>query len=109
MSGSRFESLRSLTPFSASGTKGGHSCIALSIDRAALRELVSEIVASLPTIDWPSDRVALTEAEAAAACGVGRHVLRDMRLRGLVKTCRLGKRIVYTRDSLMDALNSNRV
>lgn len=56
----------------------------LKIDDGDLKRLVAAIAAQLLAegLDWPVGRIALTEAEAAAACGVQRHVLRDLRLAG---------------------------
>jgi hypothetical protein len=78
----------------------------LQFDPEELRRLIQEVVGEvLSTIDWPAGRLALTEAEAAQACGVGRHVLRDLRLAGILRGRRLGKRVIYTRDDLLAALN----
>lgn len=84
--------------------KADASAVRLSIDRDCLRQLVAEIVATLPHLDWPAGRVALTEAEAAAACGVCRHVLRDLRLSGQLVARKLGRRVLYTRADLLAAL-----
>jgi hypothetical protein len=56
-------------------------------------------------LDWPAGRVALTEEEAAAACGVGRHVLRDLRLAGRLQSLKLGRRNIYTRELLLAGLH----
>lgn len=78
----------------------------LTVDNDDIQALVREVVsATLATLDWPIGRVALTESEAAQACGVGRHVLRDLRIRGRIRAHRLGKRIVYTRDDLLKAID----
>jgi hypothetical protein len=56
-------------------------------DSEETRDLIRQVVVEvLAVIDWPVDRLALTEAEAAKACGVGRHVLRDLRLVGKIGT-----------------------
>jgi len=71
-----------------------------------MRELVSQVVAeALAVIDWPAGRVALGEAEAARACGVGRHVLRDLRLAGKIEAIKLGRKIVYRRGDLLRAFD----
>ena len=85
------------------------AAVSLVVDRDALRGLVSEILSALPNIDWPSERLALTEEEAAAACGVGRHVLRDMRLNNQLPTRTLGRRVIYTRSDLLAALDASAV
>ena len=72
----------------------------ISLDKEVLRELVQEVLAETGPIDWPAGRVALDEAEAARACGVGRHVLRDLRLSGQIRTHKLGRKVVYTRGDL---------
>ena len=70
-----------------------------------IREIVRQVVAEvLAAIDWPTGRLTLTEVEAAAACGVARHVLRDLRLAGAIKARRIGRKAVYTRTDLLAAL-----
>ena len=71
--------------------------------RTIIREVVAEVLTAL---DWPTGRVALDESEAAIACGVGRHVLRDLRLAGRIKGRKLGKKVVYSREDLLNALNA---
>jgi len=80
--------------------------VSLLIDRDALRGLVAEVLSAQPNIDWPGGRLALTEEEAATACGVGRHVLRDLRLDGQLPYRTLGRRIIYTRSDVLAALDS---
>src|SRR5437868_9644112 len=78
----------------------------IALDEGELRPLIREVVIEfLQTIGWPESRIALTEAEAAEACGVARHVLRDLRLAGKITGRRLGKKIVYTGQDLLNALN----
>jgi hypothetical protein len=72
---------------------------------AVVRQVVAEVLA---TIDWPQGRLALDESEAATACGVARHVLRDLRLAGKLPGRRLGRKIVYLRDDLLNALRQVR-
>ena len=71
--------------------------------RDLIRQVVGEV---LVAIDWPVGRLALTELEAAQACGVARHVLRDFRLRGKIQARRLGKRVIYLRPDLLAALGA---
>ena len=79
----------------------------LHFDSDEFRSLIREVVAeTLSAIDWPEGRVALDEAEAATACGVGRHVLRDLRLAGKIEARKLGKKSVYTRADLLKALGA---
>jgi hypothetical protein len=68
--------------------------------------LIQEVLAEAGPIDWPAGRVALDEAEAARACGVARHVLRDLRLSGRIKGRKLGRKIVYTRQDVLAALEA---
>lgn len=83
------------------------SSLSLNIDDASLRRLVDTMVKEmLDAISWPPGRVALTEAEAAAAIGVGRHVLRDLRQAGLVQCTKVGKRHVYRREDLVRFLET---
>ena len=81
--------------------------VQFNLDRHLLRELVEEVLTeAISVLDWPAGRVALDEQEAAAACGVRRHVLRDLRLSGRIKAHKLGRKYVYTRDDLLTALNA---
>jgi len=52
--------------------------------------------------------LAMDEAEAAAALGVQRHVLRDCRLRGELSASKIGKKIVYSRHELLEFLQRHR-
>lgn len=75
------------------------------LDPAEIKDVIRDVVGEvLATIDWPMGRLALTEPEAAQACGVGRHVLRDLRLAGKIQGRKLGKRMVYLRADLLAAL-----
>jgi hypothetical protein len=47
------------------------------------------------------DRLAFPEAEAAALCGLPKHVLRDARLRKEVRGKKIGKGVVYERGELL--------
>lgn len=79
----------------------------LELKDEAFAELVREIVRrTVAELCWPPDRIALTEPEAAAVCGVGRHVLRDLRLAGRLAGTRLGRKVVYTRTQLLDGIES---
>jgi hypothetical protein len=77
----------------------------VKVVKSALHELISEVLEQRQkVIDWPAGRVALSEEEAAAACGVGRHVLRDLRLEGKITGRRLGRRVVYLHNDLLNLL-----
>ncbi len=65
---------------------------------AAVRATLAEIEGSERAA---SDRLGFPEPEAAALMGVERHVLRDCRLRGDLYGRKVGKRVVYSRDSLV--------
>lgn len=62
------------------------------------------------TATKPKSTGRLTDVEGTAASllGVPRHTLRDLRLSGRIRASRLGKRVVYTRDSLLVLLRENR-
>lgn len=86
----------------------------IRLDHSDLRPLVEQVVAEavlqLQEVDARAgDRIAYTEADAAAMLSVGRHVLRDARLRGEVECSRVGNRIVYTREQLLQFLFQQRV
>lgn len=75
------------------------------LDASELEDLVRGVVTEvLGAVDWPQGRLALTETEAAAALGVNRHVLRDLRLAGKLAGQRVGRRIVYQRSHLVNLL-----
>jgi hypothetical protein len=80
----------------------------IQVDPAELREVLEIVVREiLGLLDWPVGRLALTEPEAAQALGVPRHVLRDARLAGQLRGRRVGKRIVYTREDLVEYLRGD--
>ena len=83
----------------------------IEFDPDDLRRIVAEVVQQ-----QESDRVKLNgewlarnEADAAAALGIAKHSLRDLRLRGLVKASKLGSRIVYSKEQLPDLLAQNEI
>jgi hypothetical protein len=81
----------------------------LEFAKNEIEELVRQVVAEvLVGIDWPQGRIALNEQEAAKACGVNRHVLRDLRLSGKLKAKKVGRKIVYCRDDLLAALGETK-
>lgn len=67
---------------------------------------VTETLAKRSDGVLPTERLAFPEAEAAALCGVAKHVLRDARLRGEVTGRLLGKKMIYERGELLRFLNS---
>ena len=78
-----------------------------------LRPLVERTVASVvERLDRDratlGDRLAFSEAEAAALIGVQRHVLRDARLRGELEGSRVGKGIRYEKQEILRYLASRR-
>ena len=74
----------------------------LVLDNEALKPLIRAIVAEVTTTIGPTgaNRLAYTEPEAAAALGIRPHQLRDARLRGEIRSTRLGGRIGYTTTAL---------
>ena len=85
----------------------------ISFDDAILRPLIERIVATvLDRLQGEQealrDKLAYTEAEAAALLGTRPHVLRDARLRGEVAGSRVGKRILYEREELLGYLRRQR-
>ena len=86
----------------------------LELNDSALASLISQVVSdALSKLEEDrlrvGGRLAYTEAEAAALLGVERYVLRDCRLRGEVTGSKVGKRIVYSRDELLELLRRNRL
>ncbi len=85
----------------------------ISFDDAVLRPLIERIVATVldrlqSDQEVLRDKLAYTEAEAAALLGIERHVLRDARLRGELAGSRVGKRILYERQELLGYLRRQR-
>ena len=84
--------------------------LSIDFDSELLRQIVKETLQeTFDLLDWPIGRICLTEEEAATACGVGRHVLRDLRLAGRLQCSKLGKRYVYRRCDLIEAMESGKV
>lgn len=84
-----------------------------SFSRSEIQPLIEQVVAStLAQIELHratlGDRIAFPEAEAAARLGLRPHVLRDARLRGEIVASRVGKKIVYERDELLQFLQRQR-
>lgn len=71
------------------------------IIRAAVRATLAEIEAAERKL---GDRLGYTEVEAAAQLGVARHVLRDCRLRGEIVGRVVGRKILYSRETLLKFL-----
>jgi hypothetical protein len=86
----------------------------LQFDDDDLEPLVVKIVAKVLAQREADDerfggRLAFTEPEAAALIGVKAHVLRDCRLRGELVASKVGKRVMYSRDTLLKFLAANRI
>jgi len=86
----------------------------ITFDPADLRELVREVVGQ--ALDQTRDdearlggQLAFTEPQAACRLGLPRHSLRDARLRGEIEASRVGKRVLYSRESLLALLKRNRI
>lgn len=80
-------------------------------DIADLRPLIVEAVratlAELQAVDAKlGDRLAYPEPEAAGLLGVRAHVLGDARRRGEISAKLVGKRYLYSRESLLAFLAS---
>jgi hypothetical protein len=81
-------------------------------DLEGLRPLIAEVVRAVmaelsPQAASPGNkRLAFNEPEAAAQLGVAPHVLRDARLRGEIKHTKVGGRIMYTQQQLLDYLRN---
>jgi hypothetical protein len=90
------------------------SPLSLTIDPEALRPLIEQTVrAVLARLEADraqlDGRLAYSESEAAALLGLHAHQLRDERLRGRIQaSVGPGRKILYTRQDLMDYLLSRR-
>jgi hypothetical protein len=86
--------------------------VRIELESTDLKPLVAAIVAeALQAIDSGGDgdgRLAYSEAEAAELLGIGRHVLRDVRLAGKITATKAGGRIAYERGELLAYLARNR-
>ena len=81
----------------------------IEFDREELRPLVRLAVAeALDHLEAERaklyGKLAFPEAEAAILLGVKPHVLRDCRRRGELQGAKVGSKIVYTRNDLLDFL-----
>ena len=70
-----------------------------------LKRVVADAIAEATTLN----RLAYSEPEAASLLGCRPHVLRDARLRGEIRSTKVGKRIGYTRQQLDAYLESQAV
>ncbi len=77
------------------------------IIEAAVRETIAQVDADRQKL--PAGRLAFPEAEAAALLGIPGHSLRDCRRRGEIKAVKLGARIAYTRESVLEFLVKQRI
>ena len=90
------------------------SPIALAVDGDALRRLIREVVQeALAQLDQAratvGDRLAYSEAEAAAMLGLNQHQLRDERRSGRIAASQIvGGRIRYRREDLIAYLMAKR-
>ena len=85
----------------------------LHVDATDLRPLIQTVVAevlaqSVTDKAKLNGRLGYTEPEAAALLGVARHTLRDCRLRGEISARMVGRRYIYSRDSLLKFLEGKR-
>ena len=69
---------------------------------AAVRETLAQLSDEADL--FSPDRLAYPEAEAAQLLGVAKHVLGDSRRRGEISGSRVGKKILYRRQELIDFL-----
>ena len=76
------------------------------IIEAAVEQALDRLRAEEATL--VPDRLAYLESEAAQLCGLPAHVLRDARLRGGIVGSRVGKRVCYTRNDLIEFLRNKR-
>ncbi|NQT36337.1 MAG: helix-turn-helix domain-containing protein [Planctomycetes bacterium] len=75
------------------------------IVEAVVAEVLDQVQADTAKL---GDRLAFPEAEAAAIMGIPRHSLRDARLRGEIEASKIGKRIIYSRETLVAFLQRMR-
>jgi hypothetical protein len=86
----------------------------ITLDDGDLEPLITKVVAKVLAQrevngEKLGDRLAYNEAEAAALLGVKAHVLRDCRLRGELVGSKVGKRVMYSRDTLLKFLAANQL
>ena len=76
--------------------------------RPLIRQVVAETIGRVEADQVKvNGKLSYTESEAAALLGVPRHSLRDLRLSGRIKASKIGKRILYSRESLVRLLEEN--
>ena len=81
----------------------------VKLDESDLRSVIETVVAeTLKRVQADraklNGRLAYREPEAAALLGVAPHVLRDARRRGKIQGTRIGRYIIYSRESLLEFL-----
>ena len=72
---------------------------------AAVRATLEEIRSDEQKLNG---RLGFPEAEAASLLGLERHVLRDCRLRGEIAARKCGKKMVYSRETLIRFLSDGK-
>lgn len=83
----------------------------IELDGPSLRPVIEQVVAmaleqlQAASAQLPGNRLGYPEGEAAALLGLPQHVLRDCRRRGELQAVKVGKRWIYSRDSLQKFLN----
>ena len=83
----------------------------IELEADDIRRIVAEVLQQMEAdrAKLNGDWLARNEADAAAAIGIARHSLRDLRLRGLVNASKLGARVVYSREQLASLLAQNEI
>lgn len=76
--------------------------------REVVRAVIDELQSQRGAVEGQSERIGLTEREAAQALGLPYHVLRDARRQGRlpVQPQQIGRKLVYGRESLRQLLNT---
>ena len=76
--------------------------------RPLVDAVVSEVIARVERAEF-SGKLALPEAEAAAALGLAKHQLRDCRRRGELTGSKVGKQVVYAIEELRAFITRQRI
>ena len=92
------------------------SAVNLSVNPETLKPVIAAVVEEvLARVEQdrqalPGHKLCFGEAEAAAMLGLLPHVLRDERRRGRIQASQIvGRRVVYTRDNLLNYLHGRRI
>lgn len=83
----------------------------IKIDPSELQPIVEAVVREVLEARQINEsrlgnQIGFTESQAAQTLGWPQHTLRDLRLQGMIKATKIGRRVMYSRKTLMELLET---